>query len=263
MEWRSSWFSGERRILLHTVLVLVISFVFLIAGRPVSGLVGNLTTTVFYYPFHKLKSTLSTVSHTAEENAILRANLVETSSRLQFYFETLEENRRLRSLLGFIPPSEFLIVPTEIIGVHGSGMPSTVLINMGERDSIRVNQTVVNRNGLAGRVAQVMPDYSVVYLLTEPRCRVAARVKRSREQGIIRYNMNLGMILDNLPRLEDVVVGDTIITSGLGGIFPEGLIIGEVKSVDLPEREFFYSISISPAVNFNGLDELYVLVKGE
>ena len=113
------------------------------------------------------------------------------------------------------------------------------------------------------RVALVMEDYSVVFLLTEPRCRVAARVKRSREQGIIRYSMNRGMYLDNLPQQGDVVVGDTVITSGLGGIFPEGLVVGVVSDVHLREKEFFYDISISPAVNFNGLDELYVLAREE
>jgi len=103
----------------------------------------------------------------------------------------------------------------------------------------------------------------VVYLLTEPRCRVAARVKRSREQGILRYELGRGMYLDNCPRQGDVVIGDTVLTSGLGGIFPEGLVIGTVKRVDTPEKEFFYNIAVEPAINFNGLDELYVLKRGE
>lgn len=263
MDWRSSWFSGERRVFLHVAVAIVLSLVCLIAGPDLSGTAGNITTTLFYYPFYRLQTTLQTLSGTAEENAALRTNLVEISTRLQLYDETLEENLRLRSLLGFVPPSAFYIVPTEIIGVHGSGLPTTVLINLGQRDSIRVNQPVINQYGLAGRVAQVLPDYSVVYLLTEPRCRVAARVKRSREQGIIRYSMTSGMILDNLPRQGDVAVGDTVITSGLGGIFPEGLIVGVIRSVEVSEREFFYSIGMAPAVNFNGLDELYILVRGE
>ena len=168
---------------------------------------------------------------------------------------------RLRALLGFVPPVGFRIVPAEIIGVYGEGVPNTVLINLGAEDSILVNQTVVNQSGVAGRVARVMDDYSVVYLLTEPRCRVAARVKASREQGIIRYSMSHGMYLDNLPQHGEVVVGDTVVTSGLGGIFPEGLVIGALTGVTSPEKEFFYDITVRPAVNFNGLDELYILVQ--
>ena len=262
MDWHSSWLK-EKKTLVHTVAVFVLSLGILLSGEQFTAVTGNITTTLFYYPFHKLKSTMLRLTKTADDNAALSASIVELSSRLQSYNEILEENRRLRALLGFIPPDEFKIVPTEIIGVSGAGVPNTVLINLGAEDSLAVNQTVINRNGVAGRVAEVMDDYSVVYLLTEPRCRVAARVKRSREQGIIRYSVSRGMYLDNCPRQGDVVVGDTVITSGLGGIFPEGLVIGVVKSIEAPEKEFFYEISVNPAVNFNGLDELYILARGE
>lgn len=261
MDWRSSWLR-EKKTFVHAVTVLILSVAVLLSGVRFTNFVGNFTTTMFYYPFHRLKTALTRMSMTADDNEALTASVVELSTRLQLYNDILEENRRLRALLGFIPPADFRIVPTEIVGVFGTGIPNTVMINLGAEDSLTENQTVINRNGVAGRVARVMDDYSVVYLLTEPRCRVAARVKRSREQGIIHYSLERGMYLDNCPRLGDVVVGDTVITSGLGGIFPEGLVIGTVKKVEAPEKEFFYDISIDPAVNFNGLDELYVLIRG-
>jgi len=260
MDWHSSWLK-EKKKSVHAVLALAISLAVLISGRPVTDFIGNLTTNLVYYPFHKLKSTINRLERSAEDNAALSASVVELSTRLQMYNETLEENRRLRTLLGFVPPRDFKIVPTEIVGVHGAGIPNTVIINKGANDSLLEDQTVINRNGVAGRVARVMPEYSVVYLLTEPRCRVAVRVKRSREQGIIRYDARRGMYMDNCPRQGDVVVGDTIITSGLGGIFPEGLVVGTVSEVEAPEKEFFYDISVEPTVNFNGLDELYILTR--
>jgi rod shape-determining protein MreC len=262
MDWRSSWLK-EKKTLVHTCIVFLISLAVLLSGNKVSSAIGEVSVALFYYPFHKLKTTVNSLMVTARDNANLNASVVELSLRLQTYNEILEENRRLRALLGFVPPAGFKIVPTEIVGVYGAGIPNTVMINLGARDSVAVNQTVINRNGVAGRVARVMNDYSVVYLLTEPRCRVAARVKRSREQGIIRYNLEKGMYLDNCPRQGDVVVGDTVITSGLGGIFPEGLVVGTIESVAAPEKEFFYDIVIDPAVNFNGLDELYILSRGE
>jgi rod shape-determining protein MreC len=261
MEWRSALFSREKRAVINLVIAIVISLAIILAGDPVTDFIGNVNIFVFYYPFYKLKNSIGSLTQTAEEAESLRASLVELSTNLQIYNETLEENRRLRSLLGFVPPPGFTILPTEIIGVRGSTIPNTVLINKGERDSIYVDQTVINRNGLAGRAANVMADYSVVYLLTEPQCRVAARIKRSREQGIIRYSLSRGMFLDNLPQKGDVSIGDTIITSGLGGIFPEGLVIGTVTNINSPEREFFYRIDVNPAVNFNGLDELYILIR--
>ena len=259
MDWQSSWLK-EKQTLVHTIIAFVIACIVLITGGRLSSFIGNVTNTVVYYPFTQLKSSLSILSSKAETNDALNTKLAELTMRLQMFNEMVEENKRLRALLGFIPPESFRIVPTEIIGVSGSGIANTVLINLGAKDSVRVNQTVINQSGLAGRIAQVMNDYSVVYLLTEPRCRVAARVKSSREQGIIRYEMSRGMFLDNCPQQGEVALGDTVITSGLGGIFPEGIVIGTIDNIEVPEKAFFYDITIRPAVNFNGLDELYLLV---
>jgi rod shape-determining protein MreC len=261
MEWRSSIFSREKRAYLHTFIVIVVSVAYLLAGPQISALTGNVATTLFYYPFFRLRDKISNLTKIAEDNEALRASLVELSARLQFSEETAQENRRLRTLLGFVPPPGFKIYPAKIIMVSGAGISNTVVINLGSKQMIRENQTIIDRNGIAGRVAKVMPDYSTVYLLTEPRCRVAARVKRSRELGIVRFSMRRGMYLDNVPRQADVHIGDTIISSGLGGLFPEGLSVGVVSSVESPERGFFSDIGIAPAVNFNGLDELYVLVQ--
>lgn len=260
MDLRVPVFFKGRKAAIHTASALLISLIVLIAGEGVSDLAANAVTTVFYFPFRQINTTLARWEQAAGERDALRARNVELTSQLQFYHETVEENRRLRSLLGFRPPPGFRIVPAEIIGVYGSGVPSTVLISLGERNNIRANQAVITRAGVAGRVARVLRDYSVVYLITEPRCRVAARIQRSREQGIIRYGLHKGMYLDNVPRSGDVVVGDTVITSGLGGIFPEGLVVGEVVAVAAPENEFFFDVTVEPSVNVNGLDELYILV---
>ena len=259
MDWHVSW-SKERKPLVHTVLVLVLSSALLFSGEWMTGPAANLALSLFYYPFHELRQNIERLSHAADDNAALSATVVDLSTRLQFYGEILEENRRLRTLLGFTPPLGFRIVPTEVVGVYGAGIPNTVVINLGAKNSLSVNQTVISRDGVAGRVAKVMNEYSVVYLLTEPRCRVSARVKRSREQGIIRYQLGRGMYFDNCPQGGDVVIGDTIITSGLGGVFPEGLVVGTVRSVESQEGDFFYDVALDPTVNFNGIDELYVLM---
>jgi len=261
MNWRSYLFSKQKRALLHTAIAFIVSLTCLSLGESVGGVVGNAVTTVFYFPFYSIKDKVSRLAGTADENDALRASLADLSVKMQFYNETIAENKRLRALLDFVPPTEFRVVPAKIIAVSGVGIPSTVTINLGERDRVRNNQVVVSRDGLAGRIASVMKDYSVVYLLTEPRCRVAARISRSREQGIIRYSMERGMFLDNMPRHGDVVVGDTITASGLGGIFPSGLVVGYVTGIESLENEFFYNIAVQPAVNFNALDELYVLMR--
>jgi rod shape-determining protein MreC len=259
MDWRSSWLK-EKKAFVHTIIVFVVSFAILLSGQQVAGAVSDISIILFYSPFVWLDKQISLLAGIANDNRALRAEITDLSMHLQLCSKAVEENKRLREQQGFSPPASYRIVPAEIVGVSGSTIPNSVLIALGADDSIKVNQTIIDRNGVAGRVAQVMNNHSVVYLLTEPRCRVAARVKRSREQGIIRYSAGKEMFLDNLPQQGDIMVGDTVITSGLGGIFAEGLVIGVVRQIESPEKEFFYDISIDPAVNFNGLDELYVLV---
>lgn len=262
MDWQPSWLK-EKQAAVHTTVVLLIAILLLITGGGISKIICNVTSAVFYYPFQQIKDSFIVLVDKQNVNEALNSKLAELSVQLQLYNETSEENLRLRALLGFVPPPAFRIVPVEIIGVSGPNIPNTVLINLGASDSIKVNQTIINQHGVAGRVGEVLEDYAAVYLLTEPRCRVSARVKRSREQGIIRYSLSKGLYLDNLPQQGDVAVGDTVITSGLGGIFPEGLVIGIIQEIETPEKEFFYEIKITPAVNFNGLDELYVLAEEE
>lgn len=259
MDWSTLLVSKQKKTLIHILSVFLLALALVLAPNPVTDSVANVTAALFYYPFYRLHTTLDKFTQTAQENKDLRAALVDLTTRLNFASEAIEENRRLRSLLGFSPPPRFRIVPAEIIGVYGEPIATTVLINKGAHDEVKVNQTIIDRNGLAGRVAEVMPDFSTVYLLTDQRCRVAARIKRSREQGIIRYQLERGMYLDNLPQKGDVMIGDTVITSGLGGIFPEGLVIGTIAAISTPEREFFYDLEVDPAVDFNGIDELYIL----
>jgi rod shape-determining protein MreC len=262
MDWRASWLK-ERKTLVHTIIVLVLSVAFVPAGETITDYTSRAAQTIFYYPFDKLQRTMNHLMQAADNNQALTAQVVDLTTRIEMYTEVLEENRRLRDSLGFGQTTEVTIVPAEITGIFGTGVPNTVMINLGAAASLMENQTVINQFGLVGRVARVLDNYSVVYLLTEPRCRVSARIKRSREMGIIRYSVGRGMYLDNCPRQGDVVVGDTIITSGLGQIFPEAIVIGTVKEVSAPEKEFFYDIVVEPVVNFNGLDELYILKRTE
>lgn len=258
MDWRSSWLK-EKRTLIQTVIAVVLAVAILVSGESIRKSVGNITVTVFYTPVNQIKGIFNLLALAARQNQKTNIDATEYSVQKQLIEEIKAENERLRAMLGFAERPEYDVVPAEILSVVGAAIPNRVLINLGASDSIRENQTVINRNGVAGRVAQVMDNHSVIYLLTDPLCRVAARIKRNREEGIIRYTISRGMYLDNCPQQGDVVTGDTVITSGMGGIFPEGLTIGTVRSVDAPEKEFFYEIVIDPAINFNALDELYIL----
>jgi len=137
-------------------------------------------------------------------------------------YEARRENQRLREFLGFEPPENFKLVPVKIVSLQQNVYPIAAVINKGSDDSLKVNQSVVNRLGLIGRIKEVMPDFATVSLLTDPANAVSGRIAESRQIGIVRYSPDKGMYLDNLPADADVNPGDLIISSGLGGVYPSG-----------------------------------------
>lgn len=135
----------------------------------------------------------------------------------------------------------------------------TVVINRGERDGIMLNMAVVSGAGLVGKIIQTGYAYSRVLLLTDRTFKAGARLRRSRYTGIINGRGTHEMVLNYLPRDAAVLPGDEVVTSGLGGIFPPGYLIGRVREAIFEEYGFYQYASVQPAVNVNTLESVAVL----
>ena len=243
----------------HFVSVLLIVAILFTGGNIINPYLNQVISTIFYAPFAKLKIGFLELKSVSEDNARLSQALIDVSMKIALYEEASLENARLRSILGFEPPENYDLVPAKVISISGEFTPITATINKGSNDSIMVDQTVINQQGLIGRISSVSPDYSIVQLLTDPSNRVAARVVSSREMGIIKYNTSTGMYLDNFPIQGDIAVNDLIISSGLGEVYPAGLTVGTVEEVIKEELEPFYQIHVTPVANFYSLEELFIL----
>ncbi len=244
---------------IHFVSIILILAILFIAGKFVNPYLNQAVSAVFYSPFAKIKNNFLELKSVSEDNARLSQTLIDVSMKIAFYEEATLENDRLRSILGFDPPANYTLIPAKVISISGEFTPITATINKGTNDSIWIDQPVINQEGLIGRVSSVSPDFSIIQLLTDPSNRVAARVVSSREMGIIKYNTNTGMYLDNFPIQGDIAVNDLIISSGLGGVYPAGLTVGTVSEVIKEELEPFYKVKVTPASNFYSLEELFIL----
>jgi len=260
MNWISSLFPKNRRMV-HLVTIVILSFVIIVGHSIINPYLNQIVIGVFYYPFAKVKNSFIELKGVASKNKTLRKELVHASVLISKYEEASRENKRLRSVLGFEPPLGYSLLPSEIISIGGEYIPVSAVINKGSDDSVFVEQPVINQQGLIGKVAVVSKDFATVQLLTDPSNRVAARLAVSREMGIIKYTFAKGMILDNFPNNGHINVGDTILSSGLGGVYPSGLFIGTVEEINHPEYEPFCKVKVKPAANFHALDELFVLKK--
>ncbi len=258
MSWISTQFARHWRNI-HITIIVLLSALVLFGPPTIHTVLNQAIIGGFYYPFYRLKAGWELLLTEAETNAKLQQSLIEASLQISLYEEALRENARLRAALGFEPPPGYHLVPAKVISVSEYQLPVSVIINRGMRDSLTVNQPVINQEGLIGRISEITPDFAIVQLLTDPSNRVAARVASSREMGIVKYKLKEGMVLDNFPLHGTIAPGDTIISSGLGGVYPPGLIVGTVVKVNRDESKPFCRVNLQPAANFHSIEELFVL----
>ena len=263
MNWISTQFSRHGRYI-NVTAVLIFSILFIFGPSIITETIDRTILAGLYYPFYKIENFFKLMVSQVEANDQLRESLMILSLQLSEYEEIQRENIRLRDALGFTPPSGYHLLPAEVISVSGYKMSMSAIINQGINDSVFNDDPVINQDGLVGRISSTTSEYATVQLLTDPSNRVAARVASSREMGIVKYKVLIGMILDNFPLHGTITVGDTVISSGLGGIYPPGLILGYVTEINRDESETFCMVKLTPAVNFHSIDEVFVLkAKGE
>lgn len=243
----------------HFVTIALVAMVFVYGEPIINSRTSNVLLTVFNYPFFKLRTTAVGLYEVGQENERLTAALVSASVQLTMLEEDRLENQRLRKALKFEPPPAYTMLPAKIVALSPGRVAITAVINKGSSDSVEINQPVINESGLIGRIIEVRPDFATVQLLTDPANRIASRVQRSRDMGIAKYQRGEGMILDNFPVRGEIVVGDLIISSGLGQVYPSGLTIGTVTSVQRGPEAVFCKVTLKTSADFARLDELFVL----
>ena len=188
-----------------------------------------------------------------EENRALRAVLTQSD-------EVRLENARLRLLLDFKEAQEMATLPARVIAEDASSWFRTVMIDKGSEHGVTEGLPVVVAEGVVGRVVRSSPRFSRVLLITDASSAVASLLQDNRARGVCR-GQGEQLVFDFVLRQEEVKIGDRVVTSGMGGVFPKGLVVGRVESVDRQEFGLFQSIEVTPAVDFSHLEEVLVLLR--
>lgn len=200
-----------------------------------------------------------------EENQQLEDRIEELELEVARLREIKAENARLRELVDM--RERLPGVPTlaaRVIGVGTSAVARTIRIAAGADDGVQRGTAVVSGAGLVGRVISVTGDYAEVQLVVDGRSAVDVVIQRSRARGIVRGRGEDELCsVDHLVRTADVEVGDTAVTSGVGGIHPPGLPVGTIKRVTSPEAGVFREADLEPAVDFEALEEVLVVLPRE
>jgi len=200
----------------------------------------------------------------ARENQRLRRKLAELTEEVENLREARERVDRLEEFARFVAAGPRRKLPARIIGLGMHEEFGTLVIGIGSGKGCRANDVVVTPEGLLGCLYDVAPTSSVVLLITDPRSSVGARVRRaeSRAVGICRGMGRRELRCTYLSREADVKVGDVMVTSGLGGpkgIYPPGIVIGTVTSVQENLAMSAKTAIVRAAVDVASLEEVAVL----
>ncbi len=194
-----------------------------------------------------------------QENIRLQQQTAALQGELHRYREAYLEQERLRALLGFRSLAFPHAVPAEVLGVDPSLWAEAITINKGSDHRLQKDSAIVTHQGLVGHVVDLAPRYATVLLLTDRRSAVDALVQRTRARGIVFGKSQDQLAFRYVSVREAVEVGDEIISSGLGDIYPKGIPIGTVVSVRPQRYGLFYEITVRPAVEFRKLEEVLAL----
>jgi rod shape-determining protein MreC len=196
-----------------------------------------------------------------KENRALKKELHELRLQMNRYREADLANQRLRALLNFKKSIATPLLPAQLVAFDPSGWFQTILIDKGRSDGVVQDMAVVSAEGLVGRVIGVSNHHAKVLLILDGNSAVDAYIQRSRARGVL---VGLGRelcLLKYVQRNEDVQVGDKVISSGMGGVFPRGLLVGTVQEVVRGSSGLFQRVEVEPAVNFSRLEEVMVVIQ--
>ncbi len=193
------------------------------------------------------------------ENEELKRRLAATEVALQQQRALAERARELSSLLSLRDRSNLKTTAAEIIAAAATPDFRTVTIDKGANDGIRADMSVIASAGVVGRVVVPSAHAAKVQMLVDRNAAAGALIQRSRSQGVVVGRGDDRLELQYVSDVADVVVGDTVVTSGIDGIYPKGFVIGQVESIDRSGGGY-KRIVIKPAVDFAGLEDVLVVL---
>jgi rod shape-determining protein MreC len=269
-----SGFLWRNRVLLTSGVLLVLSLHFISTGVHPGDLAAQPASAVLEV-VRPIDATFTSVSHggvsiftdyldlvhVRQENAHLRVELAKVKSDRARLAELEAENRHLGELVELKGVLGANALAANVIGSDATGLSHTLVVGSGSSDGLRAGMAVLSNQGVVGKIIATSPNAARILLIDDHNSALDGFDQRSRARGIVAGLVDDGLILKYADRSEDIRPGDTIVTSGLDGIFPRGLLVGSVKSVHREGPGLFLSVSIAPAVEFRGLEQVLIVTQ--
>ncbi|NIO00889.1 MAG: rod shape-determining protein MreC [Candidatus Latescibacteria bacterium] len=241
-------------------LLVILSLILLIIPQRAKFGMAKVALNGLFLPVDRVTHFVEDFREMREENRRLKriaASLLLERERLAQF---REERERLRRLADFKEEQFLKLVPCEVIGRNLDRYQTMLVIDKGARDSLRVRMPVLSYRGYVGRIIEVFGNSSWVQLICSRNNPVSCIDKRSRVVGILEWMHHSYFELKNVGIVEDVAIGDTLITSGFGGVVPKGFPVAVVSKVTHAIDGLSLRVEAKSYIKFRSLEEVFVVI---
>jgi len=249
----------ERKFLVSYIILILTSLLLIIldcsAGPPLGGRIYNF----FSIEARQQLNRWTGYKDLEKKNKSLLKDIAKLSYEMEIYETVKRENEQLKKTLEFESNSPLDIIPCQIVNRLPEAVNVSYFISKGAFMSIEVGDPVIGFNGVFGKVLKVGNETSIVQTLMNYNVALSAVDQRSKVRGILRWHRRF--YLEGVPIYADVKEGDTIVTSGKGSVFPQGLWIGKVISISMEESGYSLRIETEPFEDFTNPDVIFVIKK--
>ena len=213
-----------------------------------------------FYPAQMVISSVDEFRSVAHENEMLKEENARLRQETYYASEALQELARLHALVRFDDKWDYPIVTARVVGHNPGRFLTTLVINRGTSRGVKEDMPVFSMNGLVGKVSKAALTHSRVQLLVDPNLKLSVLERRTRVVGFLE-SVDGRTLSAMIPTHAGVKVGDTLITSGLGGIFPKGIPVGTVTQIRPSDLEVMQLMDVMPFQEFSSLEEVFVMGK--
>ena len=213
-----------------------------------------------FYPAQMVISSVDEFRSVAHENEMLKEENARLRQETYYASEALQELARLHALVRFDDKWDYPIVTARVVGHNPGRFLTTLVINRGTSRGVKEDMPVFSMNGLVGKVSKATLTHSRVQLLVDPNLKLSVQERRTRVVGFLE-SVDGRTLSAMIPTHAGVKVGDTLITSGLGGIFPKGIPVGTVTQIRPSDLEVMQLMDVVPFQEFSSLEEVFVMGK--
>jgi rod shape-determining protein MreC len=257
MHWIIRFFTIYRNITSFCALVFV--SLWMMSSTPVKQeKIARILSFSIFYPFQFYISQTARIKNIFSENRKLKEDNAAQAAAIAMLKEQAQEGARLEGLLSLRGNYTYDLQVARVVAWEPSSVSRSVIISVGKENGVAAYMPVITSLGAVGKVVLALPHMALVQLLNDPSNRTSVLAQRSREVGILETENGEEFFIRYRTHA-DVAPGDTIVTSGLGGVYLKGLTVGAVTRVVTSRDPLFKKVFVVMSVDFNRLEDVFVI----